>query len=190
MKAKKLYFALIVFSVIAFLCNLIFFGYSFEEKAFDFDLRFDNFIAVPCDLFRAIASFCLIVSIAFIPKTKALFCASCALTAVAEIYSYVTFLVIYYKPTFFSYDFYVLLYNTIAVVILAITAVISVLKKTNFASLNTLSWISLFFHIIVCIIPTIFFSSFINITLELYYIFLYLTFALVGKYIIQCNVGH
>lgn len=35
MKAKRLYFALIVFSVIAFLSNLMFFGYSFETKAFD-----------------------------------------------------------------------------------------------------------------------------------------------------------
>ncbi len=129
MKSKKLYFALIVFSVIAFLSNLMFFGYSFETKSFDFDLMFDNLIVFPCDLFRTIASFCLIVSIAFIPKTKVLFCVSCALTAVVEIYTYVTVLVNYYSPNVFSYGFYTLLYSTLAIAVLTITLIISVLKK-------------------------------------------------------------
>lgn len=183
MKAKKIYTLLIVFSIVAFVSNMILVGFDFDSKAFDIDLRLLKFSSNIDELVHAIVSLAIVISIFFLLKTRISLLVSFCLTAIAEIIRFLS-TIIYYDGIF-DYTSNMMCYNLLAILLLVIIAGIVIKSKKHYGLLMKLSAIITILYLILYFEPVIFFDAYINLSLVLYYVSTYVLFGLIGKYLKQ-----
>lgn len=171
---------MIIVSILLLISNLIYIGFDFETIAFAADFRFDDYFLHTEEFFKAIVSLATIVAVIFINKTILPFLCSIGLCALSEIYQSV---IIFnnYDVQVYNYSSNTVFYTLVLIIVLCLAAYISTIKKKGYSILIRFSAFSMLFYLIACALPVALFDSFINLSLVIYYISLFLLLFLFGK---------
>lgn len=168
-----------ILATLAVISNLILIGFDFDSYLFDINWRIFIFNNYYEELMHIISSFCVIISIVFISKTKLLLLFSFGITVITELLRFVYVLNI--NSEVYSYTNSVVVYNLIAFVVLTIAICMVFVQKIDKRLIFKLSNVCIVFYIIVCVIPVVLFDSYINISLTLYYISTYALYGVVTQ---------
>lgn len=118
-----------ILATLAVISNLILIGFDFDSYLFDINWRIFIFNNYYEELMHIISSFCVIISIVFISKTKLLLLFSFGITVIAELLRFVYVLNI--NSEVYSYTNSVVVYNLIAFVVLTIAICLVFAQKID-----------------------------------------------------------
>lgn len=191
MKFKKMTLFLIICSLISFISNIVLVGFDFELNSFSSELRIpeiklmmSHYIYSVEELLHTLASLAIFISIFFIFKTIIPLLCSFCLIFFAEVLRFIGIVIHYneFRNYIYDYNFYMVIYNLLAILVLTIISILLIKKKISFKLLIKCSTIITILYVILYLEPVIFVDSYINISLVLYYVSTYTLFGLFGVF--------